>query len=91
MNKSQLVDAIAKEAAITKVEAKKALDAFIAVTGTALKSGDKIALVGFGSFSVAKKPGRPQCGRGKERGALRQPLFLFAVSEKTGNLCSRKS
>ena len=58
MNKSQLVDAIAKEAAITKVEAKKALDAFIAVTGTALKSGDKIALVGFGSFSVAKKPGR---------------------------------
>ena len=34
MNKSQLVDAIAKEAAITKVEAKKALDAFIAVTGT---------------------------------------------------------
>ena len=53
MNKSQLVDAIAKEAAITKVEAKKALDAFIAVTGTALKSGDKIALVGFGSFSIA--------------------------------------
>lgn len=40
MNKSQLVDAIAKEAAITKVEAKKALDAFIAVTGTALKSGE---------------------------------------------------
>ena len=54
MNKSQLVDAIAKEAAITKVDAKKALDAFIAVTGNTLKAGDKIALVGFGSFSVAK-------------------------------------
>ena len=44
MNKSQLVDAIAKEAAITKVDAKKALDAFIAVTGNTLKAGDKIGL-----------------------------------------------
>ena len=58
MNKTQLVDAIAKKASITKVDAKKALDAFINVTGEALKAGDKIALIGFGSFAVAKKPGR---------------------------------
>lgn len=67
MNKSQLVDAIAKEAAITKVEAKKSLDAFIKVTGNALKKGDKVVLVGFGSFSVAKKPGRT--GRNPRTGA----------------------
>ena len=58
MNKTQLVDAIAKKASITKVDAKKALDAFINVTGETLKAGDKIALIGFGSFAVAKKPGR---------------------------------
>ena len=58
MNKSQLVDAIARNAKITKVDAKKALDAFIEVTGETLRSGDKIVLVGFGSFSVAKKPER---------------------------------
>ena len=58
MNKSQLIDAIASEAGLTKVQAKKALEAFVETTGKALKSGDKIALVGFGSFSVAKKPAR---------------------------------
>ena len=46
MNKTQLIDAIAKKASITKVDAKKALDAFINVTGEALKAGDKIALIG---------------------------------------------
>ena len=46
MNKSQLVDAIARNAKITKVDAKKALDAFIEVTGETLRSGDKIVLVG---------------------------------------------
>ena len=67
MNKSQLVDAIARNAKITKVDAKKALDAFIEVTGETLRSGDKIVLVGFGSFSVAKKPERT--GRNPRTGA----------------------
>lgn len=67
MNKAQLIDAIASEAKITKVDAKKALDAFIKVTGTSLKKGDKIALIGFGSFSVTKKPGRT--GRNPHTGA----------------------
>ena len=58
MNKSQLVDAIASEAQITKVDAKKALEAFISVTGETLKKGEKIALVGFGSFDVVAKPAR---------------------------------
>ena len=58
MNKSQLIDAIAAEAKLSKVDAKKALDAFITVTGQTLKKGDKITLVGFGTFSVAQKPKR---------------------------------
>ena len=67
MNKAQLITAMAEEANITKVDAKKALDAFIKVTGKALAKGDKISLVGFGSFSVAKKPGRT--GRNPRTGA----------------------
>ncbi|MDL2319724.1 HU family DNA-binding protein [Alistipes sp. OttesenSCG-928-B03] len=67
MNKSQLITAIADEAGISKVDAKKALDAFMKVTGQALCDGDKITLVGFGSFSVAQKPGRT--GRNPRTGA----------------------
>lgn len=58
MNKTELVDAIAAESKLTKVDAKKALEAFVKVTGTTLKKGDKIALVGFGSFAVTAKPAR---------------------------------
>ena len=67
MNKAQLVDAVASEAGITKVDAKKSLDAFVKVVGDALKKGDKLTLVGFGSFSVAKKPART--GRNPRTGA----------------------
>jgi DNA-binding protein HU-beta len=58
MNKTQLITAVAEEAGISKVDAKRALDAFVKVTGEALAEGDRISLVGFGSFSVAKKPAR---------------------------------
>jgi DNA-binding protein HU-beta len=58
MNKAQLVEAMASEAKMTKVDAKKALDAFIAATTKTLKTGDRIALVGFGSFGVAKRAAR---------------------------------
>lgn len=67
MNKAQLIDAIAAEAGLTKADAKKALDAFIKATTKALKKGDRVALVGFGSFSIAKRSARtgrnPQTGR----------------------------
>ena len=82
MNKTQLVDAIAKKASITKVDAKKALDAFINVTGEALKAGDKIALIGFGSFAVAKKPGRT--GRNPRTGALIKIAAKNVVTFKAG-------
>ena len=67
MNKAQLIDAIAAEANITKTDAKKALDAFIKVTGKTLKKGEPITLVGFGSFSVLARPGR--VGRNPKTGA----------------------
>ncbi|HBH47798.1 MAG TPA: DNA-binding protein [Bacteroidales bacterium] len=67
MNKAELIDAIAGTAGITKADAKKALDAFISTTTDALKKGDRVALVGFGSFSVAERSARtgrnPQTGK----------------------------
>ncbi len=67
MNKSQLVDSIAKEAKLTKADAKRALEAFMKTTKGALKKGDKISLVGFGTFSVSKRSARtgrnPQTGK----------------------------
>jgi DNA-binding protein HU-beta len=67
MNKAELIDAMASEGGITKADAKKALDAFVSVTGSALKKEDRISLVGFGSFSISKRAARtgrnPQTGK----------------------------
>ena len=67
MNKAQLIDAMASNAKLTKADAKRALDAFVKTTTTALKKGDRVALVGFGSFSVSKRNARtgrnPQTGK----------------------------
>ena len=49
MNKAQLIDAIAEKAGLTKADAKKSLDAFVEATSDALKNGDRVALIGFGS------------------------------------------
>ena len=67
MNKAELVDAMAAGAGISKADAKRALDAFIGATTDSLKKGDRVALVGFGSFSVstraARKGRNPQTGK----------------------------
>ena len=67
MNKAELIDAIAKDANLTKADAKKALDAFVKATQKSLKKGERVALVGFGSFSVARRSQRtgrnPQTGK----------------------------
>ena len=67
MNKAQLIEAIAKDAKLTKVESKRALGALITATTKALGKGDRVALVGFGSFSVSKRAARkgrnPQTGK----------------------------
>ena len=55
MNKTELINAIAENAGLNKADAKKALDATISAISEALKKGDKIALVGFGTFSVNER------------------------------------
>jgi len=67
MNKAQLIDAIAEKAGLTKADSKKALDAFIEATTDALKNGDRVALIGFGSFSVSTRSART--GRNPQTGA----------------------
>lgn len=67
MNKAELIEAMAAGAGISKADAKKALDAFVSSTAGALKKGDRVSLVGFGSFSVSKRAARtgrnPQTGK----------------------------
>lgn len=55
MNKNELIDSMAAEAGMTKANTEKALDAFVASVTAALKKGDDIRLVGFGTFSVSKR------------------------------------
>ena len=67
MNKSDLIDKIAAGAGLTKVQAEKAVNSFIAETTAALKAGDKLTLVGFGTFSAVTRAARtgrnPQTGK----------------------------
>ncbi len=67
MNKSELIDAMAAEAGISKAAAKKALDAFMGSVSGTLTAGGRVSLVGFGSFSVSKREARdgrnPQTGK----------------------------
>jgi len=58
MNKAQLVDQIAAKAGLTKADAKKALDATVEAIKDAMVKGDKIQLVGFGTFDVKEQPAR---------------------------------
>ena len=58
MNKTELVEKIATGAGLSKTDAKKALDATVAAIKEALVAGDKISLVGFGTFSVNERPAR---------------------------------
>lgn len=58
MNKTDLTNKIAASAGLSKADAKKALEATLDAISTALKEGDKVALIGFGTFSTAVRPAR---------------------------------
>jgi|TARA_B110000046_G_scaffold183623_1_gene220114 DNA-binding protein HU-beta len=73
MNKAELIDAVADSAELTKAAAGKALDAAIAAVTKALKNGDTVTLVGFGTFSVRKRAAR--MGRNPRTG---EPLKIKA-------------
>ncbi|MCI4398290.1 MAG: HU family DNA-binding protein [Acidobacteria bacterium] len=73
MNKMELIDAVAKGAGISKVEASKAVDTFTSSIQKSLKKGEKVTLVGFGTFGVVKKAAR--MGRNPKTG---KPIKIAA-------------
>lgn len=79
MNKSQLVDKIAEGAEISKAAAGRALDSFIEAVTDALKKGDSVQLVGFGTFAVRERSARtgrnPQTGQTIQIAAAKVPSF----------------
>ena len=79
MNKQELIAAIAEKAELEKDDAKKALNAFIEVVGDELKKGEKIQIIGFGTFEVSERAARegrnPQTGETMEIKASRNPKF----------------
>lgn len=88
MNKSELVDAMASNSGLTKADSKKALEGFITATETALKKGDKLSLVGFGSFSISARAART--GRNPQTGKEIQIAAKNVVKFKAGAELSGK-
>ena len=99
MNKAELIDAIAGSAKLSKADAKKALEGFIEVTTKALKKDDRVALVGFGSFSTSKRAARkgrnPQTGKEETHGTGTWRFHLFikdkVLAEKHKNMRAKGS
>ncbi len=86
MNKSELVDAIAKDSGLTKADTGRALESFIATVQKTLKKGDEVAITGFGKFSVAKRGARngrnPQTGATVKIKASKAPKFSAGATLK---------
>ena len=82
MNKSELIDAMASDAGISKAAAKLALDSFTGSVATTLAKGDKVALVGFGSFSISARAARE--GRNPQTGKTIQIAAKNVVKFKAG-------
>ena len=79
MNKRELVDAMTEKSGLSRKHCEAALNAFVAVTGDALKKGNKVHLVGFGTFEVKERAARtgrnPRTREPVEIPASRQPTF----------------
>ena len=87
MTKTELVDKMAKDAKVTKAAAGKALDSFVDGVKKALKKGDKVTLIGFGTFSVVQRKARkgrnPQTGKEIKISARKAPKFSAGKALKT--------
>ena len=79
MNKTELIAAMAEKAGLTKVDAGKALNAYVEVVKDQLAKGEKVSLVGFGTFSVVNRPARtgrnPRTGKAIKIAAKKSPKF----------------
>ncbi|MBQ7724757.1 MAG: HU family DNA-binding protein [Lachnospiraceae bacterium] len=82
MNKTELVAAIADKAGLTKKDAEAAVKAFTDVVSAQLKKGDKVQLVGFGTFEVTKRAARE--GRNPQTGAVMKIAASKAPKFKAG-------
>lgn len=82
MNKTELIDAMAADAGITKAAAKKALESFLGNVEGSLKSGNRVSLVGFGSWSVSRRNARE--GRNPSTGQTIQIAAKNVVKFKAG-------
>ena len=86
MTKTELVKAIAAKADLTNAQSAKALDAFIEAVTDALKAGDKISLVGFGTFEVKNVPAKeginPATGAKIKIAACKKPVLKFGSAFK---------
>lgn len=83
MNKTELIDAMAADAGITKAAAKKALESFLGNVEKSLKKGNRVSLVGFGSWSVSKRNARE--GRNPSTGRTIQIPAKKVVKFKAGS------
>jgi DNA-binding protein HU-beta len=87
MTKIELVEKMAKEAKVTKAAAGKALDSFVDGIKKSLKKGDKVTLIGFGTFSVVQRKARkgrnPQTGKEIKISARKAPKFSAGKALKT--------
>ena len=83
MNKTELIDAMAVDAGITKAAAKKALESILGNVEGSLKKGDRVSLVGFGSWSVSKRNARE--GRNPSTGQTIQIAAKNVVKFKAGS------
>ena len=79
MNKSELIDAVAEAAELSKADAGRAVDGFVGVISKALKKGDSVTLVGFGTFEVRARGARtgrnPRTGEEIKIAASNNPAF----------------
>ncbi|RMH90749.1 HU family DNA-binding protein [Lysobacter pythonis] len=79
MNKAELIDAVAASSNLSKADAGRAVDAFVQAVSSALKSGESVAIAGFGSFEVRERAARtgrnPKTGEALQIAASKAPAF----------------
>ena len=88
MNKAELISKVADDAGVTKAQANAALDSFVDAVTKTLKKGDKVTLVGFGTFSVSKRAARN--GRNPQTGAVIKIKAKKVAKFKAGKELSAK-
>jgi len=94
MNKTQLIDAIAKDSGLSRADSARAIDSLVTTVQKTLKKGDDVALTGFGKFSVVKRAARtgrnPQTGQPMKIRASKAPKFTAGATFKTAVSGRRK-